>query len=146
MYNVDTMEVGLRALADFASVTGDGKLNVMGVFGEINPPKLPFVLPQMFVVVVYEASLAEGGLEKESKIVLLDADGNEIISLEQTIRVPEPKRPGMQIAANQIVGLAGLKFEKHGDYQFSFLIDGDEKGTLSLRVNSPDAGGGTSNA
>ena len=131
------MEIRLRALADFASVTGEGKLNIMGVFHEINPPMLPFVLPQMFAVVVYEASAAERGLEKVSRVVLMDADASEIISLEQTLRVPDPIRPGASPAVNQIVGLAGLRFERSGDYQFSFLLDGDEKGTLSLRVNEP---------
>ncbi len=126
----------MRALADFASVTGEGKINIMGVFHEINPLTMPFVLPQMFAVVVYEASVAERGLEKVSRVVLLDADANEIMNLEQTVRIPDA-RPGTQPVVNQILGLAGLRFETSGDYQFSFLIDGDEKGTLSLRVNEP---------
>ena len=130
------MELRLRALADFASMTSEGKLNILGVFGEINASILPIVLPQMFVVATYDASLAERGLDRQCRVVLLDADGNERVNLEQTIHIPDqPKRPGMQIGVNQILGLAGLKFETPGDYQFSFLVDGDEKGTLGLRVN-----------
>jgi hypothetical protein len=45
MINNDaTMEVTLAVLADYANVTGSGKLNVMGIFGEVNPPVLPDLL------------------------------------------------------------------------------------------------------
>src|SRR5215217_3944288 len=48
------MEVKLAVLADYANVSQDGKLNIMGIFQEINAPSLPFPLPQMFLVVPFE--------------------------------------------------------------------------------------------
>lgn len=128
------MEISLKALADFASLTKDNKLNIMGIFNEVAPTALPSVLPQMYVVAVYEASSAESGTEREAAIVLTDADGNEIIRMEQELIVPAAIRPGGRIVMNQVIGLAGLKITHTGDFQFSFLIDNDEKGTLGLYV------------
>lgn len=44
------MDVNLALLADYANVSQDGKLNIMGIFQEVNPPVLPFALPQMYLV------------------------------------------------------------------------------------------------
>ena len=54
------MEVSLAVLSDYANVTGDGKLNIMGLFGEINPPVLPFSLPTMFLALALTASPYRG--------------------------------------------------------------------------------------
>ena len=139
-YNAVDMEIKFRMLSDFASLTRDGKLNILGVFDEINAPRMPFVLPQMFLVVAYEASAAEAGVDRESRIILMDADGGELLTLEQPLKIPDAKRPGARVAINQVLGLSGFKFAKPGDYQFSFLVDGDEKANLRLRVNSPIEG------
>jgi hypothetical protein len=49
------MEVTVAVLADYANVSQDGKLNIMGIFQEINATSLPFVLPQMYLVMSFSA-------------------------------------------------------------------------------------------
>ena len=134
------MEVSLAVLADYASVSQEGKLNILGVFGEINPPLLPFALPQMYLVSIYDAGPAEVGTDKTIRIAMLDGDGNELLSLQQAIKVPELKRPGSRITINHVVGMAGVKFDKPGDYAFVILVGGEEKRTVSLHVNEPPKG------
>jgi hypothetical protein len=43
------VEVTVTVLADYANLSQDGKLNIMSIFQEINPPVLPFALPQMYL-------------------------------------------------------------------------------------------------
>ncbi|HKZ51089.1 MAG TPA: hypothetical protein VJ256_04960 [Dehalococcoidia bacterium] len=131
------MEIKLKLLADYANTTPEGKLNIMGVFDIINPPMLPYHHPQMYLVISYDASSTEAGQDKNARVVLLDADGRQMLALEQQIRVSQPERPGMRVQLNQIVGLAGVRFAKAGDYQFSILVSGEEKGTVPFHVNGP---------
>ncbi|GEM_PF-227083 len=128
-----SMEIKLRALADFASVTREGKLNIMGIFDQINPVGFPALIPMMHLVVTYEASPAEGNSEKQVRIVLMSADG-PLAELDQVVRVPAPERPGSRINVNQIVAIGGIGFQNPGDYSFVILVNGEEKGSLPFYV------------
>ena len=133
--NQPAMEVKLAALADFASVSREGKVNILGLFDIINLAHVPDGLPMMFLVVVWEASAAEVGKDRNVTVTLLDDDGNQLMRLSQSVHVPEPPSPGVRPVINQIMGLAGLKFPKAGAYAFSILADEDEKKSISFRVN-----------
>lgn len=132
------MDVTLSVLADYANITQDGKLNIMGVFTEVNPPELPFALPMMFLVTIYTASPAEVGSEKALRVTLLDGDGKQLMNLETPITVPKPIRAGSRVQLNSVIGLGGVRFDKAGDYQFSILVGGEEKKSLPLHVNNPE--------
>lgn len=131
------VDVTVAVLADYANVSQDGKLNIMGIFQEINPPVLPFVLPQMYLVLSLTAGPAEVGLARNVRIPLLDSDGQEIVSLQAQMRVPSSRRPGSRVSINEAIGLAGLTFPHAGDYAFHILIGDDDKATVPLHVNEP---------
>jgi hypothetical protein len=131
------MDVSLAVLSDFASVTQEGKLNIMGIFGEVNPPGLPFSLPLMYLVIVFDASPAEVGSEKNVRVVMLDGEGREGLKVENTMAVPAAGRPGRRTSFNAILALQGVTFTQPGDYEFSILINGEEKRSVPLRVNEP---------
>src|SRR6266536_1742557 len=105
------MEVTLAVLADCANLTSDGKVNIMGIFGEINPPELPFMLPTMFLAIRFSASPAEVGLEKHLSIVLHNDEGKQIFKLESKAVVPEANRPGSKTLFDSIVGMNMMVFE-----------------------------------
>src|SRR5207247_4167432 len=129
------MDVGLAVLTDFASVTQEGKLNILGIFGEVNPPSLPFALPLMYLVLVFDASPAEVGAEKSVRVVMLDGEGREGLRIENTMAVPPSGRPGRRATFNAILALQGVTFQQAGDYQFSILINGEDKRSVPLRFN-----------
>ena len=52
------MLVKLAVLADYANVTSDGKLNILGIFDRMNVLNLPAVHPQMNLVLRLEAHRA----------------------------------------------------------------------------------------
>ncbi len=131
------MDVNVAVLADYANVSQDGKLNIMGIFQEINPPFLPFPMPQMYLVLSFSAGPAEFNTNRNLRIVLLHSDGQEILELEAQMRVPRANRPGSRAYINEAVGLASVAFDRPGDYAFSILIGDDEKATVALHVNEP---------
>jgi len=129
------MEVKFAALADYANITREGKLNVLGIFDVINTSNFPVRLPTFYVVVSYAAGAAEFGSDKDVEIVLCDEDGNDLFRAKQVLHVTRPKRSGTLFTTNQIAGIVGFPFKKPGDYQFSILVNNEEKKTLSLLVN-----------
>ena len=75
------MKLLLILAADYANITNDGKLNVMGIFREINASHFPARHPSMHIVVILGAELGEYGQTRILTIKLRDPDGNEIMSL-----------------------------------------------------------------
>jgi hypothetical protein len=127
------MEVTLALLADYANVSQEGKLNVMGVFDRIWAKEIPVVHPEMSLVFRLEAGPAERGTEKLVEVKLLDADGNVLQHLKGHLTVPAGSRhPIVQIA--QILKLATVRFEKPGDYAFHILVGGEEKSRVPFFV------------
>lgn len=128
------MDVTLALLADYANVTREGKLNVMGLFTIINAPVLPWIHPQMQLVLEFEAGPAEWDTEKKIEIKLLDADGNQVLAVGGTARVPRGER-GRRVRINSIMTLGNVRFNAEGDYIFAVLIGEETKKEVSLRVN-----------
>jgi hypothetical protein len=129
------MDVNFAVLADYANITQEGKLNILGIFDIINAPAFPFALPIFYVVVSYASTAAEFGTTKKAEIVLCDEDGNELLRLPQDLQIIRPTRTGTVATTNQIAGIVGLPFQKSGDYQFEISVNGDTKRTISLRIN-----------
>lgn len=135
------MDVTVAVLADYANVSKDGKLNIMGTFQEINATELPFQLPQMYLVLSFIAGPAEFGSTKNLRVVLLHSDGQEVFALEAQMQVPvNAARPGRRAYINETIGLAGVPFQQAGDYAFSILVGDDEKATVPLYVNDANKG------
>jgi hypothetical protein len=130
------MEVPLALLADYANVSSEGKLNVMGIFDIINSRRFPAIHAQMHLVFRVEANPAEAGSTKKLEIKLMAEDGQALFSLqgELAIGAKGPAPLGEMLQSNHIVGLQALRFEKPGAYQFAILINDDTKKTVSLKV------------
>ncbi len=124
----------LLLLADYANVTADDKLNVMGIFTYIRSVNFPAVHPQMYLVAQLSASSAEYGRKFKFEIKLLDADATKsIVDFYDNAEVPT-RNDGQPVVMNYVIGLVNIIFEKPGSYQFSLLIDDDEKASHSLEV------------
>ena len=134
------MDVKFAVLADYANISREGKLNVLGIFDIINPPVLPFPLPLFYVVISYEAGAAEYDTTKNVEIVLSDEDGKRLMTLTQELRINRPQRGGARVTANQLAAIAGFQFRTTGTYQFAILVNRETKKTISLLVNPPRGG------
>lgn len=126
------MKVGLAVLADYANVSVEGKLNIMGIFNQIYTPAVPVQHPQMHLVLQFEIDMAERGMSKVIEIKLLDEDGLQLASVSQTTQIPEEIPISAQLPL--IAALNGLQFPHFGSYAFHILINEDTKATVQFRV------------
>jgi len=128
------MKVLLLQAADYANITRDGKLNIMGIFSEINAPNFPARHPSMHLVAKLGAELGEYGQTRMLLILLKDSDGNDIMSLSAPIEIPKGEG-GRKPEVNAILELKDIVFPKPGPYQFIVLVDKDFKGDLTIYAN-----------
>lgn len=129
------MKVSLALLADFANVTADGKLNILGIFQAVIPPQFPYVHGQMHLILSFEADRLEIGKKKKLEISFRDADGKSFFTISGDMEIPSPSLqiPG-PITMNHILAMNGMRFERPGSYEFVVLIDGEPKEQVVLRA------------
>ncbi|HQX17540.1 MAG TPA: hypothetical protein PLA27_14040 [Anaerolineales bacterium] len=124
--------------ADYANITGDGKLNVMGVFNDIFSFSFPARHSSMHLVGKLGAELGEYGQTRNFTIKLLDEDGNHVMDISGQFVIPKGER-GRKPEVNLILELKDVIFPKPGIYQFVLLVEKDQKCELSLYVNQIEA-------
>lgn len=132
------MRVKLALLADYANVTAEGKLNILGVFDRINVSALPAVHPQMHLVLRFEAHPMERDRVHNVEIRLHDPDGRTVFEVKGDV-VPHGDG-GHATASNQILTLNNLQLTKSGGYNFAVFVNDDLKSELPLGVEVAPAG------
>lgn len=130
------MEVGLALLADYANVTAEGKLNILGVFDTIFADRFPVIYPQLHLILQLEAHPAEAGAQKQVEIRLMTEDGRTALSIsaDMAFQRKNSSHPGETMKTQQIIGFQNIRFEKPGTYQFAILVNGEARETVSLKV------------
>ena len=127
------MDVTLAVLADYSNVSREGKLNIMGIFDRIWAKSFPAVHPVAQLIMRFECGPAEFGTEKEIKIVVLDADGGQVASVNGKISIgAEQKDPRLKM--DHSLPLRNMRFEAPGRYAISILVSGEEKTSIPLTV------------
>jgi hypothetical protein len=121
------MELTLALVADYANVSDQGTLNVLGIFDTIFAPAFPTLHNEMHLVLRFESGPAERGLTKTVEIKLIDPDGQVVAHLGQDISLPR-ESPTLVSRFNQIIRMQHLRFERPGDYRFDILVNGETKG------------------
>lgn len=138
------MDVVLALIADAANRSQEGKLNILGAFGEIYATAYPATHPEMQLVLRMEASPGEVGQTKELIILLLDADGQPVenFHVKGTFQVQPAKRPGRKSVMETLIRLVAVTFPKEGDYTFEIMINGESKANIPLNVGPPPSTSG----
>lgn len=127
------MNVSLALVADYANISQEGKLNILGIFDRINAQSVPAVHPQMQLIMALEADRAEAEREHKIEIQLIDADGNKLFAIEGHMKFDTPS-PGERIRLNHITQLNNLQFNRFGAYEFKILINSEVRKSVSLTV------------
>lgn len=128
------MRTLLFLVADYANVTSDGKLNVMGIFNDIHAFNFPARHPSMHLVAKLGAELSEYGQKRSFTVILMDADGNHVMEIAGEFDIPKGQ-DGRKPEVNLILDLKDIILPKPGRYQFALLVDKDHKAELTLYVN-----------
>ena len=126
------MQIKLALLADYANVTAEGKLNILGIFDRITVQELPAVHPQMHLILRLEAHAAERNRSHTIEIRLHDPDGETVFEVKGDM-VPHGS-PGVTSATNQILTLNNLQLSKVGGYNFVVFVNNDLKAEIPLGV------------
>jgi len=118
-------------LADYANVTSDNKLNVMGVFTTIHAASYPARHPTLFLVIQLLPELGELDQDKELRIRLVDSDDQGSLSLSVPVRIVKNEvgdRPG----TNALIRLDDIVFPSADSYRFVAEMDGEPIGEAPL--------------
>jgi hypothetical protein len=126
------VQVKLALLADYANVTAEGKLNILGIFDRIGVGQVPAMHPQMHLILRLEAHPAERGRAHKIEIRLHDPDGKTVFDVHGDF-VPQGPT-GETIATNQILTLNNLQLVKAGGYMFIVFVNNDLKAEVPLHV------------
>ena len=124
----------LFLVADYANITGEGKLNVMGIFNSINSFTFPARHSSMHVIAKLSSELSEYGQKRSFTILLMDADANHVVEVSGEFDIPKGQ-DGKKPEVNVMFELKDVVFTKPGRYVFVLLVDKDQKDEITLHVN-----------
>src|SRR3989338_4809853 len=126
----DDIVINFFHICDYASFAERGKLNILGIFENINPKTIPYTHPQMYVVC--SIFLKKSGNFKET-IKIIDENNTEISKLEfpVEIKIPDDKKKATLGVFTQF---NNVKFEKFGNYKVQVLLGSDIVAEQDLRV------------
>ena len=127
------MEVPLAVLADGANVSQEGKLNIFGVFNQLNLASFPVKYPHMTLVFQLQASPAEGGRSHQVVIHCMDEDGLKLFEATANLSV-QMEDPAKSATINHLINLQMMEFQKDGDYSFNILVNNELKRSIPLAV------------
>ncbi|QOJ34041.1 MAG: hypothetical protein HRU82_03350 [Nitrospira sp.] len=127
------MKVRFAVLADYANVTQEGKLNVLGMFEKIHVSKFPVKLPAMQLIIRFEADISERNQQKSVQVRLINGRGERVLELGGSIAIGN-QNPDNLPYLNQLLTLRDLVFPDAGDYQFDIYIDGSLAHSVPLKV------------
>ena len=126
------MFVRIAVLADFASIAEGNKLNILGIFTNIQAYQVPVTHAQMKLVAQLEFDALEAG-NRNLSVILVNDDGKELVSINGTIII-EPGQNGSSSSINTIFDFNNLIFREFGRYEFRILLDSEELCAIPLNV------------
>jgi hypothetical protein len=127
------MDCSIFAVADFASVSEGGKLNIMGVFDNINALEFPCTHPLVSVAAQLRGGARDYNRQHNLEIRLVDEDGQDMIPpFQTTLQVHRPPN-GESVVMPLVLNLQQLVFPKPGHYEFVLNINDTCIGSKSIQ-------------
>lgn len=130
------MNVEFAVIADYAAVTGEGKLIVAGIFDRITASELPAVHATMSLALRAGAEIGAPS-NHTLNVRFVAPDGTEVMPpFEGEIRLLSAD-PSIPPGAQFILAMPGVRFERYGLHQIEIRIDRELVSTVALRVVPP---------
>ncbi len=128
------VRVDLAVLADYATVTDDKKLVIVGVFDSILAKSFPALHPSMYVALRICLGPADNG-DHTLSLRIVDPDGHTVApELKANFTVNAPLNDDQEGALQLVMGMGNMKFEVCGPYAVYILIDDRYEETVSLSL------------
>lgn len=128
------MIVTFAHLCDYAIVSQDGKLSVLGIFDKVNAPVFPWPHPTFHFAFQVESEYDERGTDFTIRVQLVNQDGALLMQGELPIRTIETGAPGQRQHSNQVMAVHGFPFPKADTYEFVIQINGAVVNRLPFEV------------
>lgn len=127
------MEQVFAFICDFADASG-GKINALGIgFDTIYAKEVPTTHPHFYLVLKLRADAAEAG-DKEIRINLIDADGQDVIEPVLGVQIVPRLSGATETTANLVVGFSNVQFRKFGPHSLHVVIQGNTMARIPLTV------------
>ncbi|HEY1389531.1 MAG TPA: hypothetical protein VGF38_13390 [Ktedonobacterales bacterium] len=126
------MKVPFAVLADYASISIDGKLNAMGIFNIVFMASAPAVHPRMYIAWLFQHEEEDRGVSHHLEVTLRDPDGTVLFGVESDAQIPDAIP--LPLTTPHVVEITGTRFEQFGEYAFSIELDGEQVANVPLRV------------
>ena len=139
------MDVTFAVVADYANVSREGKLNVMGIFDRVFARQLPGRFPPMQLVIRLEADYAELDVDHGIRVQLSDPADETVFDIDGSF-TPRGGRPGEKTSVNHVIQLGNVPLQRTGPHRVLVWVDGDLKREVPIYVSrapepAPDADG-----
>ncbi len=132
------MKISFAHICDYATVSREGKLSVLGIFTNINVAKFPATHAQMYLAFDLEMKAVEADREMQLEIHLVDADGEKIFELKGSGQFQTPEgasaKPGVSVRSSQIMAMNGMKFKRPGAHEINIFLNGSLAYTVSFNI------------
>jgi hypothetical protein len=126
------MEVSLAVLADYANISQEGKLNILGIFNTVSVQSFPGGLQQCFLVVRLVADVEEKGTQHRIQFRLTDPDGKWLTEASAELQVPGEGPPGAPEIDLILPGVPLLRFEREGPHELKIFLDETEQRAIKV--------------
>ncbi|MEQ1933559.1 MAG: hypothetical protein ABL962_06735 [Fimbriimonadaceae bacterium] len=123
------MKLRYALIAEYANVTGDGKLNLMGVTDRLYAFQFPAIHRDLIIVNSLETENDEDGSNQSVHIQLIDSDGRTLTEVTGQILI----QGGRQVF-NQIHVFQDVHFAQPGAYQINVSFSGQQQAILDLEL------------
>ncbi len=116
-------------IAEYANVTGDGKLNLMGVTDRIYAYQFPAVHRDLIIVNSIETDNDDENTTQDLQVQLIDPDGHTVAELTGQLQIG----PGKQVF-HQIHVFQDVKFDVPGAFQVNLFFNNVLVQTVALEL------------
>jgi hypothetical protein len=127
------MKLTTAALCESARERPDGRLDLLGVFHELNAPGFPAVQEHMTAVFVVEWDEDESG-EQPLRADLLAPDGRKVLTIEGHTEVAVTEAGAAPPQTRLIIPVEKVVFPVAGAYEFELLAGSDVVRACPLRL------------
>lgn len=119
--------------------SADGTVDILGIFTGMVLGAVPFVQPDLNLVLGFSAGPAEVGRKRQIELQLLEGD-ERINAVRTDFVVPDSPREGIRPSTYVHFPLKNVPFPRYGDYSFVVLVGDDEKAAVPFYVTQFEGG------
>ena len=124
----------MALLADYANVTKEGKLNVLGIFHQLRVARLPAQHPSMQLILMLEGNRGDADREQKIELRLMAPSGKDVFKMDGTFLIKDPEHRWTTIRSNQILQIHGLTFHEAGGHIFYVYLNNHQETAVALEV------------